>query len=121
MSAVAKIVFMRPFSEPINCAGAADLGSSGLPYYPQCALARHRSVCREVEVSPNARMLIAGCAATKVDSLAGIHAAAAQPRLAGTIGRQVVVSLPGSEAAVRLALEKLLIPELGHLVREAGR
>src|SRR4029077_2481476 len=41
--------------------------------------------------------------------------------VAGTIGRQVVVSLPGSEAAVRLALEKLLIPELGHLVREAGR
>jgi molybdenum cofactor biosynthesis protein B len=40
---------------------------------------------------------------------------------AGTIGRRVVVSLPGSEAAVRLALEKLLIPELGHLVREAGR
>jgi molybdenum cofactor biosynthesis protein B len=41
--------------------------------------------------------------------------------VAGTIGGQVVVSLPGSEAAVRLALEKLLIPELGHLVREAGR
>ena len=30
-------------------------------------------------------------------------------------------SLPGSEAAVRLAMEKLLIPELGHLVREASR
>ena len=41
--------------------------------------------------------------------------------VAGTIGRKVVVSLPGSEAAVRLALETLLIPELGHLVREAGR
>jgi len=41
--------------------------------------------------------------------------------VAGTIAGRVVVSLPGSEAAVRLALEKLLIPELGHLVREAGR
>ena len=41
--------------------------------------------------------------------------------IAGLIAGRVVVSLPGSEAAVRLALEKLLIPELGHLVREAGR
>ena len=41
--------------------------------------------------------------------------------LAGTIAGRVIVSLPGSEAAVRLALEKLLIPELGHLVREATR
>jgi molybdopterin adenylyltransferase len=40
---------------------------------------------------------------------------------AGTIGGRVIVSLPGSEAAVRLALEKLLIPELGHLVREASK
>jgi len=30
-------------------------------------------------------MLIAGCAATKAGSLAGTHAADAQPRLAGTI------------------------------------
>lgn len=41
--------------------------------------------------------------------------------VAGTIAGRVVVVLPGSEAAVRLALEKLLIPELGHLVREASR
>jgi len=31
------------------------------------------------------------------------------------------VCLPGSEHAVRLAVEKLLLPELGHLVREATR
>ena len=41
--------------------------------------------------------------------------------VAGTIAGRVVVSLPGSEGAVRLALEKLLLPELGHLVREASR
>jgi molybdopterin adenylyltransferase len=41
--------------------------------------------------------------------------------VAGLIAGRVVVSLPGSEAAVRLALDKLLIPELGHLVREASR
>ena len=40
---------------------------------------------------------------------------------AGLVAGRIVVSLPGSEAAVRLAMEKLLIPELGHLVREASR
>jgi molybdopterin adenylyltransferase len=41
--------------------------------------------------------------------------------VAGTIAGRIVIALPGSEAAVRLALEKLVIPELGHLVREASR
>jgi molybdenum cofactor biosynthesis protein B len=41
--------------------------------------------------------------------------------LAGIVAGRILVSLPGSEAGVRLALEKLLIPELGHLVREATR
>jgi molybdopterin adenylyltransferase len=51
-----------------------------------------------------------------------IGAAAMMSRaVAGTIAGRVIVSLPGSEAAVRLALERLLVPELGHLVREAGR
>ena len=40
---------------------------------------------------------------------------------AGLVGGRIVVALPGSEAAVRLAMERLLIPELGHLVREASR
>jgi molybdenum cofactor biosynthesis protein B len=35
--------------------------------------------------------------------------------------RRIVVSLPGSPQACRLALEKLLIPELPHLVREVSR
>ena len=51
-----------------------------------------------------------------------IGAAAMMSRaVAGTIAGRVVVALPGSEAAVRLALTKLLLPELGHLVREATR
>jgi molybdenum cofactor biosynthesis protein B len=41
--------------------------------------------------------------------------------LAGVAAGRIVVALPGSEAAVRLALDTLLIPELGHLVREASR
>lgn len=40
---------------------------------------------------------------------------------AGTIGRVVVLSLPGSEAAVRLAMAKLVVPELGHLVQQARK
>lgn len=39
----------------------------------------------------------------------------------GTLGRVVVLTMPGSPNAVRLALEKLILPELGHLVREARR
>jgi molybdopterin adenylyltransferase len=40
---------------------------------------------------------------------------------AGLVSGRILVSLPGSEAAVRLAMERLLIPELGHLVQQAGR
>jgi molybdenum cofactor biosynthesis protein B len=40
---------------------------------------------------------------------------------AGLVGRTVVVVLPGSQHAVRLALEELILPEIGHLVREARR
>lgn len=39
----------------------------------------------------------------------------------GIHARRVVVSLPGSPNACRLALDKLLIPELPHLVREVSR
>ena len=37
---------------------------------------------------------------------------------AGAIGDKVVFSMPGSSAAVRLAMEKLVLPELGHIVYE---
>jgi len=39
----------------------------------------------------------------------------------GIHAQRIVVSLPGSPNACRLALERLLIPELGHLLREATR
>jgi len=39
----------------------------------------------------------------------------------GLVGRTVLLAMPGSTAAVRLAMEKLILPELGHLVREARR
>jgi molybdenum cofactor biosynthesis protein B len=40
---------------------------------------------------------------------------------AGVSQCRVIIALPGSEAAIRLALDKLVLPELGHLVREASR
>jgi molybdenum cofactor biosynthesis protein B len=40
---------------------------------------------------------------------------------AGTAHGKIIVSLPGSENAVRLGMTKLLLPELGHLVRELSR
>ena len=40
---------------------------------------------------------------------------------AGTIGKMVVISLPGSERAVRLAMSKLVVPELAHLIQQATK
>ena len=37
---------------------------------------------------------------------------------AGIAARCAIFMLPGSEPAVRLAMEKLILPELGHIVRE---
>jgi molybdenum cofactor biosynthesis protein B len=39
----------------------------------------------------------------------------------GTCRGKIVVALPGSENAVRLALTRLVVPELGHLVNESRR
>jgi molybdenum cofactor biosynthesis protein B len=39
----------------------------------------------------------------------------------GLVGRTVVLSMPGSPAAVRLAADRIIVPELRHLVREATR
>ncbi|GAA4704501.1 MogA/MoaB family molybdenum cofactor biosynthesis protein [Brevibacillus fulvus] len=38
--------------------------------------------------------------------------------IAGTYRGKAIFSTPGSTGAVRLAMEKLIIPELGHVVRE---
>jgi molybdenum cofactor biosynthesis protein B len=37
---------------------------------------------------------------------------------AGVMGRTILFALPGSTNAVKLGMEKLILPELGHLVRE---
>jgi molybdenum cofactor biosynthesis protein B len=40
---------------------------------------------------------------------------------AGTVGRTAVFVLPGSENAVRLALTRLILPEMGHVVQQLSR
>ena len=40
---------------------------------------------------------------------------------AGVVKGRALFSLPGSPNACRLALDKLILPELGHLLREIGR
>src|SRR4051794_22069353 len=39
----------------------------------------------------------------------------------GLMGRLVVLVMPGSRAAVQLAMTKIILPELPHLVREARK
>jgi molybdenum cofactor biosynthesis protein B len=41
--------------------------------------------------------------------------------LAGLAAGKIILTLPGSEAAVRLAMEKLILPQLRHLVQQARK
>ncbi|MNV79006.1 Molybdenum cofactor biosynthesis protein B [compost metagenome] len=38
--------------------------------------------------------------------------------IAGTMGKTAIFSMPGSTGAVKLAMERLIIPELRHVMRE---
>ncbi len=41
--------------------------------------------------------------------------------IGGVVGNTVVLLMPGSTPAVRLAMEQLILPEIGHLVEHARR
>ncbi len=41
--------------------------------------------------------------------------------VAGRVGHKLVLTMPGSPNGVRLAMEKLIVPELAHLVLHAGK
>ena len=41
--------------------------------------------------------------------------------MAGVANGKVIICLPGSAGAVSLAMNKIILPEIGHLVREATR
>jgi molybdenum cofactor biosynthesis protein B len=49
------------------------------------------------------------------------NAALLSRSVAGTVGGKWVVSIPGSTGAARTAMTKLLLPELPHMMYEAGR
>ncbi len=55
-------------------------------------------------------------------SYAEIGSAAILSRAVGGVaGRHILLVMPGSVAAVRLAMDRIIIPELPHLVREARK
>ncbi len=41
--------------------------------------------------------------------------------MAGAARGKVIICIPGSLGAVRLAMDKIILPEIGHMVREATR
>ncbi len=41
--------------------------------------------------------------------------------IAGVTGGKIILCLPGSPEAAKLAMDKVILPEIGHLVREATR
>ena len=41
--------------------------------------------------------------------------------LAGVARNKAIICLPGSVAAARLAIDKIILPEMGHIIREATR
>jgi molybdenum cofactor biosynthesis protein B len=58
----------------------------------------------------------------RVLSFHEIGAAAMLSRaVAGTYRGMIVMSMPGSTNAVKLAMDKLILPELSHLVREISK
>ncbi len=58
----------------------------------------------------------------RVLSFQEIGAAAMLSRaIGGVIDQTIVLLMPGSTAAVRLAMEKLILPEIAHLVEHARR
>ena len=55
-------------------------------------------------------------------SFTDIGSAAMMSRAAaGTVGGKAIFVLPGSESAVRLAMTRLIVPELGHIAQQLGK
>jgi len=55
-------------------------------------------------------------------SFADIGAAAMLSRASGgRVGKKVILTMPGSPAGVRLAMESLIVPEIAHLIHHAGK
>jgi molybdenum cofactor biosynthesis protein B len=134
----------RAIAELLEAAGHAVAGRAIVPDEPP----RVRSVVAEQLASPSTTVVITtgGTGITSRDgtyeaidgllekrldgfgelfrmlSYQDIGPAAMMSRAtAGTAHGKIVIALPGSEAAVRLAMTRLVIPELGHLVQQASK
>ena len=57
----------------------------------------------------------------EIDAAAMLSRATAGIASAGTAARTAIFVLPGSEHAVRLAMTRLILPELGHLAQQLRR
>jgi molybdopterin adenylyltransferase len=126
-------------AELAEAAGHEIAGRTILPDEP----ARIEAFCREVAPSVDAILLNGGTGISARDttyeaiarllerrldgfgelfrmlSFADIGSRAMASRaVAGVLGKTLVFSMPGSTKAVRLAMEKLVVPELGHLMGE---
>lgn len=130
--------------ERLTAAGHAVVGSAIVRDEPSEVARRVREACRDPAIQ--AVVITGGTGITSRDSTYEAIEALLDKRLPGfgelfrmlsfqEIGaaamlsraqlgvhaRRIVVSLPGSPNAYRLALDQLLVPELPHLVREVGR
>jgi molybdenum cofactor biosynthesis protein B len=83
---------------------------------PDVARQHMRSHCERAATSGST-----GSASSFGPSASDIGSAMLSRACAGTIGRTAIFLLPGAEDAVRLAMSRLILPELGHIVRELRR
>ena len=84
-----------------------------------------------ISARDNAYEVVSGLLEKRIDgfgelfrslSFSEIGAAAMLSRaVAGTVGKQVLFSLPGSSNAVRLGMTQLILPQAAHLVYELNR
>ena len=71
-------------------------------------------------------LLTKRCPATASCSACSATTTSAPPqcsaaRSGGVLNNVIILTMPGSTAAVQLAMEKLIVPEIGHLVYEARK
>ena len=100
--------------------GHAIAGSVIIPDEPS-RIARELQRAREAEAQ--IALITGGAGITSRDStFEAVSAAMLSRAVAGvTQDGLIVFAMPGSPAAVRLACERLILPELGHLLEELGR
>src|SRR6267378_4284477 len=106
--------------------GPADLGHAiaGSAIVPDDPARIAQELQRAREASAQVVLITGGTGITSRDStFQEIGSAAMLSRALAGVTREglIVFAMPGSPAAVRLACDRLILPELGHLLEELGR